>query len=878
MRPPRARGRYLLFTDETAATLLPGAIAALARAATHSGADILTGLRDIDGGQRVPKPPGREWELPLGACVELGAVENCFGAGALLVRAAFFAASSGFAQDGRGEGLDWLFLAGAALDGAVLEVVPVQLLKLREAASVIDDGERAVEDHRRILRRYGKERFETVARLAETFLELRRHDLPTMQRALQGFGAPARELAVRLASMDPGSVEASRLFVQYCCERRMIELALDFALHNDVPFLPQSVTLMTRANEAAALDFVRARRFDVRHDLDLTRELQLRAKPFYGLQAADLQRPPGGSLEQLAPLGDSVVKIAGACPPGTTAVRLTALTDSACDLKFAGVLCRSWSRPSLTTDGVVTDDAAWWSGWVAAAGPGVSASIELAPPATFAELLDLYLIVRRENAGPGTPVTVVWTGITASVFLVGDITPSAIDMAVAAIPLPPELLDRGELLTDVSDTPFKVYIPGSRSLLHPLPDRLSLVRIAGAIPRGSRGLRCAVSIEQEKSHPIEFGAWARPASAAAATAEELDVNGCFSGWIRVDVPFVKRDLTLLFPDGAADEMDLYLATRVVGHSDTYWCHAYWHDLATIADLNHHEEPRSGPAVVELADAAARRTRPDQSNRKMRRAYLICTAARAGGGLLAAALRETRVAGAPFDYFNADAMNDEALLRKFAIPPGTLDPAGLAARLDPILRAGTTDNGTFAALVQWSDLDRLIGVFSIRQGRNLTRRGAAPDGLRAVLPSLQYVWLRRENKVAQAISHYVAATTGDWQRPADDSGRLHAPVAAAAYDFAAIQEYVAAAEAAEAGWRDFLSDSQACTLDLSYEELAADYRGTVARVLAFLGLGAEDIAIAPPAFSRLADERSAQWERRYREEDRALADSGGARSA
>jgi trehalose 2-sulfotransferase len=131
--------------------------------------------------------------------------------------------------------------------------------------------------------------------------------------------------------------------------------------------------------------------------------------------------------------------------------------------------------------------------------------------------------------------------------------------------------------------------------------------------------------------------------------------------------------------------------------------------------------------------------------------------------------------------------------------------------------------------------------------------------------LRYIWLRRDNKVAQAISHYIAMRSGSWHRWVRDVPTRQGRTPEIPFDFAAIKDLVATAEAEDSGWRNFLADSGQQTLSLTYEELAADYAGTVARSLAFMGVTLPIQDIPPPAFHRQADARSLEWERRYREE-------------
>jgi LPS sulfotransferase NodH len=278
-------------------------------------------------------------------------------------------------------------------------------------------------------------------------------------------------------------------------------------------------------------------------------------------------------------------------------------------------------------------------------------------------------------------------------------------------------------------------------------------------------------------------------------------------------------------------------------------------------------------VNEHEEAWQANNAPSRANITIRRSYLICAAARTGSNLLAAALRRSCVGGMPFEYFNALAVHDDVPLKELGISAGVADLSRLAERLDKILYAGTTRNGIFGATVHWWDVERLLAVVSKNQVRTIPQQGHALDGLRSFFPGLRYIWLRRENKVAQAISHYIATKSGAWLRL--DRDPLSAEVAKVEYDFAAINEYIVSAEVEEAGWRQFLAGSERNTLALTYEELAADYRGTVIRTLAFLGVTLRPEEVPPPEMLKQADSRSREWEERYREEERtSLARSVG----
>jgi LPS sulfotransferase NodH/glycosyltransferase involved in cell wall biosynthesis len=877
-----AAGDYLLFVDELRTTLVPHAVDTLAGAARCTGADILTALPVLDDLGSQARQSESDWRLPLGACVELGAVENCFGSGALLVKSAYFAASPKFASDCSDDVVDWVFLAGAVLDGAVLEMVPLPIIEVGRQTLALDDGESTMRDHRRILECYRGAPIDNIRRITESALRAPQQNLKKMQRALRDIRKPARDIAVRLAALEPNSADAARLFVQYCCERRMVELALDYALHNDVPYLPEVITEARRVNETSALELMRVRHADVRHSIDLTPEVRQRARPFYRLRDDDLRRTADGCLEQFVPSGDCIIKIVGGCPPGTSSIRLRASTVAAAAVRVAAVVCRSWAHPRVSQEGMVSDGSAWWSGWVEIPRPNAHADLSIQLPDPIAELADLYLITHRNHAVSSTEPALRWTAFTAEVCLIGDISPSTIEMATTVTLLSSEHLKRGRLLTDVSDIRFPIFVPGESSLLHPLPDRLVLALVPDVLQKGACGVRCVFSVEHAQAHAIEFAFWLAPSSTPLTTAAELSAAAIFSGWASVDVPFVRNSMTLQLPGPAVEPMDMYLATRVVDAKDAYFCHAHWHEFAILEEPG--DQPASQRSRNSRPDALPEvRTaepttpmpssipRPDPSARTIRRSYLICAAARTGSNLLANALRDTNLAGWPLEYFNAQSMNDAYMLRRLGISGGFADLPDFAGRLDHIMRSGTV-GGIFGATLHWWDLEHLLDAVARTLLRTIPREGHAPDGLRSCFPNLGYIWLRRENKVAQAISHYIAIKSGVWSKPSDGTGTGTRPRVDIAYDFAAIREAVVSAEVEDAGWRRFLAGSEDETLTLTYEELAADYAAVVSRVLAFIGITLPQFAVPPPAFQRQADARSLEWERRYREEERVSARS------
>jgi LPS sulfotransferase NodH len=140
----------------------------------------------------------------------------------------------------------------------------------------------------------------------------------------------------------------------------------------------------------------------------------------------------------------------------------------------------------------------------------------------------------------------------------------------------------------------------------------------------------------------------------------------------------------------------------------------------------------------------------------------------------------------------------------------------------------TANGVWASKMMQNYL-----ADAVARLRAWPRLGAAPGVtdravLEAVFPGLRYVWLRRQDKVRQAISWWRADVTGQYGLQAGA-----APSPPPAVDRDAIAGLVRYAEAGEAGWRDWFAAQSVVPLELAYEDLIEDLDAAVRAIAGFL---------------------------------------------
>jgi LPS sulfotransferase NodH len=245
-------------------------------------------------------------------------------------------------------------------------------------------------------------------------------------------------------------------------------------------------------------------------------------------------------------------------------------------------------------------------------------------------------------------------------------------------------------------------------------------------------------------------------------------------------------------------------------------------------------------------------------------YLICCCERTGSTLLGDALISTGIAGRPQAYFSRVGINNPRMPR---ILREAKDDDNY---LDKVIAAATTPNGVFGAKVHWEHFVTLVAKAE-RLARTQHGGVAAgvPELLRLALPDLRYIWLVRRNDVARAISHYRARKTDRWH--VDSRWSTDDTEGEPDFDFHQIDAFVRSGKSDSLRWRQCFQDHDIVPLELFYEDLIGDLEGTVRRVLGFIGIPGEDVKLPPPTLRKMADDRSQEWEARYR---RICGDEGG----
>ena len=242
-----------------------------------------------------------------------------------------------------------------------------------------------------------------------------------------------------------------------------------------------------------------------------------------------------------------------------------------------------------------------------------------------------------------------------------------------------------------------------------------------------------------------------------------------------------------------------------------------------------------------------RSSPTNPTTNVLSSYIIASVQRSGTHLLCSLLRSTGVAGWPDEHFLS--RPSETWEERWRTP-------SRMAYVEGVLRQNTSPNGVFGMVVMWSYFDRMLQLLQeIPAYKNFN----GGELLAAVLPQPKYIWLRRRNRVEQAVSWSIACQTRVWTQKTREKTQ---PRIAPKFDFKVIDEWLKRIETHEAGWANYFRENHIEPLVLFYEDLVTYNRDTAEQVLRFLGLPAEAAVGVVPSTFKQANEISEQWTAAY----------------
>ncbi len=260
-------------------------------------------------------------------------------------------------------------------------------------------------------------------------------------------------------------------------------------------------------------------------------------------------------------------------------------------------------------------------------------------------------------------------------------------------------------------------------------------------------------------------------------------------------------------------------------------------------------------------------------------YIACATPRSGSTLLCEVLSNTGIAGQPKEYFQPSRVNPRDYFKhgkvtdvanvphEFWPDSEALEPTGwdgdnYTDYLVQVFEEGTSSNGVFGMKLMWGHVEYLTGKLeSIPEYSGL----ALPVLLQAVFPNLHYIWIRRQDKLRQAISLWKAIQTWTWK--ANDLSQLkhghRHRVRQPHYHYEAIDYLRQQLTAHDAAWQHYFEHNGIEPFTVVYEEWTAVQEATALNILQYLNVSVpENLVIPEPRMQRQADELTEEWVRLY----------------
>jgi LPS sulfotransferase NodH len=276
-------------------------------------------------------------------------------------------------------------------------------------------------------------------------------------------------------------------------------------------------------------------------------------------------------------------------------------------------------------------------------------------------------------------------------------------------------------------------------------------------------------------------------------------------------------------------------------------------------------------------------------------YLIASTPRSGSTLLCEALTNTGVAGNPEEYYQhrrktglprrpleyfeeTDTPEIDAVLGQYTRVDDEMslfDPRRFDTYrewVDWTIDRATTPNGVFGAKVMWGYFNGFVD--SLRDMNN-NAVGSTRQVCEQTFPNLSlWVFVTRQDKVAQAVSLWKAIQNWTWKRDDGDGALIRHDLT---YNYAAIEHLVLQLHQHDREWGEFFASSGIMPHVVVYEQLAQNYEQTAIDIVRALGIpNADHTKFAERKMARQADTLSQEWIERFRtersERERTMASS------
>jgi LPS sulfotransferase NodH len=262
----------------------------------------------------------------------------------------------------------------------------------------------------------------------------------------------------------------------------------------------------------------------------------------------------------------------------------------------------------------------------------------------------------------------------------------------------------------------------------------------------------------------------------------------------------------------------------------------------LEDLS--KDPFLDPTIYDLAAYAG----------KPKRDYIVCTTPRVGSNLLCSLLARHSL-GVPAEYFHTRKYLP-ILAHQYRVLKEHYEPVLFDFMIDELIQSGqfsysdyiealkrhrTSESGFFGFKAHWGQFKRLKREVNIH----------------SAFDNLKFVYLEREDKIAQAISMHKASLLKQWTSNQDKKGNLD-------YSDQHISECLNIARKSNKLWQEWFLENEITPVKISFEQLLGNTKTVLSRIAEHLGaeLGDIDDDLSKGVIQSQNDEINAAWKKKY----------------
>ena len=242
----------------------------------------------------------------------------------------------------------------------------------------------------------------------------------------------------------------------------------------------------------------------------------------------------------------------------------------------------------------------------------------------------------------------------------------------------------------------------------------------------------------------------------------------------------------------------------------------------------------------------------------KKSYRIWFSQRNGSTLLCEGLSATGVAGKPGEHFNL--ITAGSLAEKYGV-------SIYEALKQKLWETGSTSNGVFGVKYGMRSDGYQMHFEEILRLRHLENR---PDLDHEVIwsdlfPNCKHIYLTRRNKVRQAVSWWKAINDQVWHLQKGQSHENEAAFYEEKYDYDALWTLFKEANLRECAMQAYFSKYKIAPLNLVYEDMVLDFRGTINRILEYLEIAPANIPEVGFRLEKTSSGSSEEWVQRFRKD-------------